>query len=388
MTINYKKELERAAKNMILVHDPQLLIKMIVRMLIQKVEVSHAGILLYDSDVDSYVLTVSRGSPGVKIPSGFVRVDYDNPLIRIFYDEKYRRLLSNGAAIYQRLKRTHIVRGQSATRRFVGNVLYQMELFGSVVAIPSFFGHTLHGMLLLGPKKNNKKFGADEIDFFVALASDVAIALRNAQLFRDLSRELEQKRRLFINTTVALAAAIDAKDYYTHGHTARVTALSVELAQMIRTMNHGTHIDDQFIEHLQMASSLHDIGKIGIPENILNKDGPLTHDERAIMQDHPLKGVAILQPIKELEQPISGVKHHHERFDGTGYPDGLRGSQIPLIAAVIAVADTFDAMTTDRPYRHGLSKAEAVAEIRKLSGTQFDPLVVEACIKLYEEGKL
>ena len=118
------------------------------------------------------------------------------------------------------------------------------------------------------------------------------------------------------------------------------------------------------------------------------KNAPLNAEEKKCMQDHPIVGVTILQPIKELDNAILGVKYHHERYDGSGYPEGLSGKQIPLIASIISVADTFDAMTTNRPYRHGLSQAEAVKEIQRVSGRQFDPEIAAALVELFSEEKL
>jgi HD-GYP domain-containing protein (c-di-GMP phosphodiesterase class II) len=146
--------------------------------------------------------------------------------------------------------------------------------------------------------------------------------------------------------------------------------------------------NDKFLEHLHIAGLLHDIGKIGIPEAILNKNGPLDNEEQKRMKEHPLVGATILNPIKELENAILGVKYHHEKYDGSGYPEGLKGKDIPLLATIIAVADTFDAMTTDRPYRRGLTKDEAVQEIKRVSGTQLNPQVAEAFAELYREKKI
>lgn len=386
MAIDYKKELEAAAKSMILVHEHNILIKMIVRMIVQKVKVSHAGILLHDKNRQTYVLTVSRGSLGLKIPTGFARMDKDNPLIR-FFSERKDKLFGDGAIVYEEAKKIIAQNIEADVKQLLKGTLYQMEIFEAVVCIPSYFRDDLLGILLLGNKKNGKKFMQEELDFFIALASDVAMAIRNAQLFKELELELDKEHRLFIHTTIALAAAIDAKDHYTHGHTARVTSLSLEIAREL-SQNNRKMFDDKFLEHLHIAGLLHDIGKIGIPESILNKDGPLTEEEKKRMEEHPVVGTTILQPIRELEDAILGVKYHHEKYDGSGYPERLKGNQIPLIASIIAVADTFDAMTTNRPYRRGLSKDETIEEIRRLSGRQFDPQVVAALVKLYEEGKI
>jgi len=388
MAIDYKRELENAAKSMILVHKPDTLIKMIVRMIVQKVEVRHAGIVLYLKDKNTYVLTVSRGPTGTKIPAGFARMDNDNPLIRIFAENKYRRILNSNALVYGETK--NFLRRKKIRpdlKNILNGALRQMEMFETVTCIPSYFRNDLLGVLLLGVKKNGGKFNQKELDFFVALASDVAMAIRNAQLFRELELEIDKTHRLFINTTITLAAAIDAKDHYTRNHISRVTSLALAIADKLSQRNERV-FEKKFIENLQIAGLLHDIGKIGIPEAILNKRGSLNDEERRIIKEHPNVGVGILKTIPELNESLLGVKYHHEKFDGTGYPDGLKGGQIPLIAAIISVADTFDAMITDRPYRKALPKAKVIDEIRRESGKQFNPEVASALIELYREKKI
>lgn len=388
MPIDYKKELESAAKSMILVHDPNLLIKMIARMIVHKVRVNHAGILLHDINLNTYVLTVSYGATGVKIPQGFARMDSDNTLVNFFQRRMDKLVLDSPALVYDDISK--LIGKPSLdpkTKKNLKSMLYQMEIFDTQVCIPSYFRNELLGLLLLGKKQDRRKFSSHELDFFIALASDVAMAIRNASLFKDLESELERNKRLFINTTVALATAIDAKDHYTHGHTARVTDLSLKIAEKFSRTN-KKEATKNFIENLHIASLLHDIGKIGIPEAILNKASALTENEWKRMQEHPTVGVTILQPIKELNEAILGVKYHHERYDGTGYPEGLKAEQIPLIASIISIADAFDAMTTDRPYRKGLLIDEAVREIERKSGTQFNPKIVKLLIELYKEDKL
>ena len=387
MVIDYKKELETAAKSMILVHDPNTLIKMIVRLMVQKVEVLHAGILLHDDQQKSYVLRVSRGPAGVKIPPEFARMDYDNPLIRLFRERIDKEIFGDGLIIYQNAKRILRKRIKPKIKKILNRVLYQMEILGAVVCIPSYFQDNLLGILFLGAKRDGQQFQRKELDFFVALASDVAMAIRNAWLFKQLQDELHKRLQLFLNTTIALAAAIEAKDRYTRGHTQRVTDLSLKIGKKIMERQ-NMHLDNKFLEHLHIAALLHDIGKIGISESILNKQGELTDNERQKMQLHPVIGATILQPIKELEPAIQGVKHHHEHYNGKGYPEGLDDDNIPIIAAIIAVADTFDAITSDRPYRNALSKKDAVLKIRRASGQQLHPKVVSVFLQLCEEGKI
>jgi len=220
------------------------------------------------------------------------------------------------------------------------------------------------------------------------------MAINNAQTFKqlqqafaDLKNELDRNKKLFLSITDAMAAAIDAKDHYTHGHTTRVKTISYLICEKLVSRK-VPGVNDSFRELVDIASVLHDIGKIGIPEAILNKKEPLTSEEFKIIKDHPLIGENILKSIEGLEDCILAVKYHHERYDGTGYPEGLKGEQIPLIAAIICVADAYDAMVSDRPYRKGFSKENAINEIVNLAGKQFHPQIAAIMNELYREGKL
>ncbi len=390
--LDYKKELETAAKTMILVHKPESLIKMIVRMMNRKIGVSYAGILLHDKKRESYVLTVSRGEKGVKIPAGYARVKSDSSLIKFFKLQKQYLLSKDGGAlVYDNINnilwKDQLVKKEKGLEELILGVKKQMDLFEASVCIPSYYRKELLGVLVLGKKTSRKKFFKGELDFFVALAYDVAMAIRNAQLFDDLATELRINHELFINTTIALAEAIEAKDHYTRGHTERVTKYSLLIANKL-IKNKVVHVPDKFLENLHIASLLHDIGKIAVPEAILNKPGKLTDEEFDKIKEHTIQGTKILQPIKELDDCIKGVKYHHERYDGKGYPEGLKGDEIPLTAAIIAVADVFDAMTSDRPYRKALPLDIAISEVKKGIGAQFNPLAAKAFIELSEEGKI
>jgi HD-GYP domain-containing protein (c-di-GMP phosphodiesterase class II) len=394
MSIDYKKALETASKSMIRVHDPDKLTKLIVRIIVQKVKVSHANILLHDKEKGTYVMTVSRGPRGLKVPSGFTRMDNTNPLIRLFKERKADLLFNDNAVIYSKGKRFLDIIANQELNQLLRDALYQMEMFDTVTCIPSYFVDELIGVLLLGKKNDGTEFDKGELDFFTALASDVAMAINNAQTFKelqqaflDLKNELERNKRLFISITNAMAAAIDAKDHYTHGHTTRVKEVSHLICDRL-VANKTMVIDEKFREHVDIASVLHDIGKIGVPEAILNKQGPLTPEEFKIIKDHPAIGETILKSIDGLEECVLAVKYHHERYDGSGYPEGLKGDQIPLIAAIICVADAYDAMVSDRPYRKGLPKEKAINEIVTLAGKQFHPEISAIMNDLYQEGKV
>ncbi|PSR31579.1 MAG: HD-GYP domain-containing protein, partial [Sulfobacillus benefaciens] len=176
-------------------------------------------------------------------------------------------------------------------------------------------------------------------------------------------------------------AALDAKDPYTYGHSMRVGHYGMLLAQ------HMEMPEDQ-VEGVRFAGMLHDIGKMGTPEHILNKPGRLNMDEIMIMQRHPIVGSAILAQIQMQGCAAKGVLHHHERWDGTGYPDNLRGEEIPIETRIISVVDAYDAMTSDRPYRRAMPHDAAIAEIRAGSGIQFDPTVVDKFLEIAEHNDL
>jgi len=178
----------------------------------------------------------------------------------------------------------------------------------------------------------------------------------------------------------ALAAAVDAKDHYTRGHSDSVAKYSLALAKRLG-------LSTTEMENLKAAALLHDIGKIGTPDSILRKPGPLKIDEWQVIEDHPRIGSEILERVQQLNSIVPAVRHHHERYDGLGYPCGLAGKNIPLIARIIALADAYDAMVSDRTYRSALSSGEALEEIKRCAGTQFDPELVQMFVEIIQSEK-
>jgi ribonuclease P protein subunit RPR2 len=195
----------------------------------------------------------------------------------------------------------------------------------------------------------------------------------------ELERVLESLQETYIATMKSLAQVIEAKDRTTRGHLDRTQAYGLALARRIAP-------DLVATPNLGYGFFLHDIGKVGVPEHILCKEGPLTGEEWSVMRNHPVVGAQIIAPITFLTGAVELIRHHHERFDGSGYPDGLRAEQIPLAARIFAVADSFDAMTSDRPYRGAMRVDRALAEIDGGAGTQFDPEVVRVFVRMMEEG--
>lgn len=394
MKIDYKKELETASKGMIMIHEPRLLIKLIVRMIVRKLHVRHAGMILYQAEKDTYSLNISRGEIGVRVPVGFTRFTKLSPIIRVFYQKEFRPLsFSRNAILAEDINRLiwresviHNGNGKT-TRELLSQVNEQMQMLNTAACVPAYYRHKLMAILLLGEKHDGSRFRQEELDFLAALASDVAMAIRNAQLFEGLKREAERNHQLFLQTIEVLGSTIEAKDAYTHGHTGRVTEYSVALARQMAA-NGSAEFPEKFFENIYIAGLLHDIGKIAIPESILNKPGKLTTEEYAVMKQHTLRGYEIVKPLSLPQDCLDGIKYHHEHFDGSGYPEGLKGDAIPIVASIMSVADAFDAMTSNRPYRAGRTKEEAMEEILRHSGTQFNPVVVEAMEELYAEGKV
>jgi putative nucleotidyltransferase with HDIG domain len=234
-----------------------------------------------------------------------------------------------------------------------------------MVCVPVKSKDRILGVLQAINKKNGI-FDDDDKEALLSLANQVAIAIENANLYQEL-------KDTFYGTTKALAETIEKRDPYTGGHVKRVTQYSLIIGKALG-------LPKKDLEDLRLAATLHDIGKIGIRDDVLLKVGRLDDQEFKRMIKHTEYGAEILGPVTHLKKVIPGVRNHHERVDGQGYPDNLKNAQIPLIAKIIAVADTFDAMTTDRPYRKALSSQNAFEELTKNAGIQFDKVIVDTFI--------
>jgi putative nucleotidyltransferase with HDIG domain len=231
------------------------------------------------------------------------------------------------------------------------------------------------GVLSVSDKANGEPFDHEDLEILLTLASQISVTLYNAQLYEDLEAS-------YLSAVRALANSIDAKDPYTRGHSERVARYSIEIGRVL-----GLGAED--IKTLHVGALLHDIGKISISESIINKDSKLTDSEYETMKTHPSRGAEIIEPAKFLREKVPLIKYHHERFDGKGYPSGLKGMNIPLMARIICVADSYDAMTSKRAYRDIMPREEARNELIRCSGTQFDPKMVNAFLEvLQDENKI
>jgi putative nucleotidyltransferase with HDIG domain len=236
------------------------------------------------------------------------------------------------------------------------------------VALPVVSGEHVMGVFLVEGIASELMGDAPRLRLVQSLLRHTAIALENGVLFESISR-------LIVNTVVTMALAIESRDAYTGGHVLRVTAYSLILARHLG-------LSPEQLAIVKLGGLLHDIGKVAVPDHILHKPGRLDPEELLVMQSHAARGDDILRPLPPFDRARSIVRHHHERFDGKGYPDGLAGEAIPMLARVTAIADTFDAMTSDRPYRKALAPEIGFKEVAAMSGTQFDPAMAAQFVRI------
>ena len=240
----------------------------------------------------------------------------------------------------------------------------------SFVALPLITRNKVIGVLAAERFAGLDDFSSNDLDYVMNFCNQIAISLDNAQL-------LEQMKKSFVSSILSLASALEAKDPYTRGHSNRVATYSTIIAR-----NLG--MDEDRVEDIRLMALMHDIGKIGIPDAIINKPKGLTDKEFMSIRHHPLVSMSIVEPLLVNRPELRYIKNHHERYDGLGYPEGLTGRDIPIEGRIMAIADSFDAMTTDRPYRVALTKKEALAEIENNRGTQFCPMIAEAFCRIIE----
>ncbi len=239
----------------------------------------------------------------------------------------------------------------------------------SILAVPLKIENKLIGVAEVVNKKDSGNFGPDDLELLQTLSTTGALAIQKAHLYQDLND-------LFIGTVRAIADAVEAKDPYTRGHCERMRKFSLVIAE-------GLNLTEKEMKDIELAALLHDVGKIGVPEKILLKESKLTDEEWQTIKKHPVIGAEILSGIKQLHSALPGVRYHHERYDGKGYPEGLNAEKIPLVARILAVTDAYDAMTSTRPYREACPEEKANQELIRLKGIQFDP----KCVDIFLQSK-
>ena len=314
---------------------------------------AHNGVILLFDDREGklrteYVKNAQEGKQ-VKVSSSIVKRAFD----------RREALLTSNAADDSRFGAGQSIIMQNITSAMAAPLTHQEENLG---------------VLYVDTRGTTNAFSHSDLELLVAFANGAAPAIRNAKYVNELQQAYQ-------DTLIALANAIELRDHYTVGHTWRVTSFAMETAKTLDW-------PEDKLKECEMGGLLHDVGKIAIDDAILRKPGGLTEEEFMKMKVHPERGARMMRDIERLVPLIPYALYHHERYDGRGYPFGLSGKDIPIEGRLLAVADTFDAMTSNRPYRKGLDPEIAVAEITKGRGSQFDPEIADAFIKTYREGRI
>ncbi len=399
---DYQEALKNAARTMVRVKNPRRLLKMIVRFIAREVGLDHASILMYDQLKSRYVFVDSQGTH--RIPVSLIKLDETNPLINWFSKSekgvKINKDYLDREQVVSWLTDAAFIGGRPALKGKLTKLKEVMDMLKMTTCVPGYYKDELLGVLLLGKKRTGETFSFEEISFFQTLANDASMTIKTAEYREDLiakNMELERQkqeleRRLgeiadlrkkeqetYYQIVMSLAQEVNAKDPYTAGHLQGVERLGVMTAQEM-----GYDLTGRKRDVLVASLHLHDVGKIGIPDNILMKPASLTDEEWKIMRQHPVKGAKILEPLTGFKDVANVVLHHHENFDGSGYPDGLKGEEIPLEARIVSVVDAFHAIISKRCYSKGRSIEVAFQELERCAGTQFDPKVVDAFIRAYK----
>jgi HD-GYP domain-containing protein (c-di-GMP phosphodiesterase class II) len=337
--------------------DLNLTLSVLLRQTIGQLGVDAAAVLLLNSRTQ--MLEYSAGQ-------GFHTKEFQQSSLRI--GQGYAGL----AALEKRV--ISVVNLQSRHTDMLRSPGFLAEGFVSYFAVPLIAKGEAKGVLEIYHRSQLKPH-KDWLDFLASLAGQTAIAIDSAVLFQDLQRANLELTLAYNDTIEGWSMALDLRDWETEGHTRRVVDKTIELSKQMG-------IKDKDLAHIQRGALLHDMGKLAIPDHVLLKPGPLTDEEWKIMRQHPQYAYQMLEPIKYLQPALDIPRYHHEKWDGSGYPFGLTGSQIPLVARIFAIVDVYDAITSDRPYRPALSKQEALAYIHSQAGKHFDPAVVENFLRI------
>jgi HD-GYP domain-containing protein (c-di-GMP phosphodiesterase class II) len=348
-------------------------------------EVNYAAVYFYNEKEDVYTLFSLKARKSQ--PSIDTQILKTDP-IPSWFNEKGRIFLNKGliepgyleAIRYEDIDYYQSRQTNPDIIESLGAVKNSLKNLRADVCVYCYFKDRLLAFLLMG-KKQRGAYSPEEIDTFSLLAHDVATAIRSGEL-RD---ELEQS---YVDAIHAIITALEERDAYTKGHSERVVKYSVAIAIELRNVFPFTRIFN-LVDKVRRAALLHDVGKIGVPDAILLKPGKLTSEEFEQLKKHPKASLTILESIKSLPEDVrEGIESHHEKFDGTGYAKGAKGHYVPPIARIIAIADAYDAMTSDRPYRKAMPDKAAIEEINKFAGKQFDPNVVDAFNKSHQKGRI
>lgn len=329
---------------------------------LELMEAQRVSLMLIDKETNELKIVYSRGLPEEVVKNTRLKLGEG---IAGFVAKDGKPLLVENIEDNPKLKELIVGKDKIKSGSF---------LSAPLICSPLKVENKVIGVVNITEKKSGKSFTQNDLNMLSAIGSQLAAIIENKRLFTDI-------KELFITTVRALSLALDAKDHYTYGHSQRVTEYALIIASEM-------NLSDEERYDIELAGLLHDIGKIGIPEAILLKSEKLTNEELNEIRKHPSRGAEILAHIRQLSDIIPGILYHHEHYNGSGYPVGLKREEIPLVSRILAVADAFDAMTSARPYRSAFSVEYAFEEIKKNAGAQFDPQVAEVFLNAHQKGNV
>jgi HD-GYP domain-containing protein (c-di-GMP phosphodiesterase class II) len=390
--INYQKVLRDVAKSMVRLKRPERLLKMITRFIDREFGLSHTSLLVLEEERRRFVFVDSKGER--RFPVRLLKFEIDHPMV-VWFQQTRRKYKSPEDFLHlprveKQCSNHHGKPGPEEFRRDLEGVKKAMRDLKAELVIPGYYKESLIGLLLLGKKMNGRPFTDSEISFFQILAQDCSMAIKTAQYHQSLveqnealAKQIEEignlrkkEQETYYQIMRSLAQEVHAKDPYTFGHVNQVERLGMMTAEEM-----GLDLSGKKRDVLSAGLVLHDVGKIGIPDHILKKPDRLTPEEWEIMKTHSDKGAKILEPLTDFKEVAEIVRCHHENFDGSGYPRGLKGEKIPIEARIVSVVDAFHSIVSNRCYDPARSVEAGFQELERCAGTQFDPEVVRAFIR-------
>lgn len=321
------------------------------------------------------LMHAERGFLMLKRPDGALEFEIARGIDRINLEEEVFKVSSTIVERVAATGETILTTNAQEDPRFGNQLSVAAFRLRSILCAPLKIKDNLIGVIYVDNRARSGIFQVQDQALITAFADQAAVAIDNAQLFDDLQRKNRELEEAYQATLEGWVSALDMRDKETEGHTQRVTVLTQRLARFMG-------VGDEDMVHITRGALLHDIGKMAIPDSILLKPGALTEEERELIKQHPQLAYDMLRRIEFLLPAVDIPHYHHEKWDGSGYPDGLRGEEIPLAARIFPVVDVWDALTSDRPYRKGLPQEEVKARIKADAGSHFDPQVVEAFLAM------
>ncbi len=380
---DYMLVLKNIAKGMTLITDTKKLLKLMVRFISKEIRVTGCAVYIYNKTANAYLREVQRGFQGHQ--HSMDKIDAENPLIKWLVEKKEPISHEN---IITWIQRQRVFPQKLMLSRTLDQIRIAMEKIGAVLCVPSFLRGEMIGFLALGAKLSGNIYIRDDFSLLSTLANNAAVAFENARMYEELDGKIKKletlykkEHALFLDAASAFSYAIDSKDGYAHAHAVKLSDYAIATTKELQKSLPYVNFNEKFYETLRIASLLHDVGKIGIPDRILKKRSRLTPDEEKKLKEHVIISHKILKPIREIEDSFDIIRHHHENFDGTGYPDHLQGNEIPMASRIIAVCNLYDSMISGRPNQRPKTKQQAIKDLNNKKGSELDPVVVEAFLR-------